>query len=102
MEQKRIQHETQSRAAGRAAAPKLHCPPLSRSARSAAKLSRPPSLQVLQKYFGAYRPGVMGMSMDESAHLLWRLMNGQIPRVNQVGGRAPAWCAEQVTRLQPW
>lgn len=71
------------RRSGAALSPALPC-----AARSAARLSRPPSLQVLQKYFGAYRPGVMGMSMDESAHLLWRLMNGQIPRVNQVGGRA--------------
>lgn len=40
--------------------------------------------QALSKYFGAYRPGVMGMSMDESAHLLYRLQNGHIPKVNKV------------------
>jgi len=40
---------------------------------------------VLAKYFGKYRPGVMSMSMDQSANLIWRLQNGQIPRRNQVG-----------------
>lgn len=28
----------------------------------------------------------MGMSMDESANLMWRLLNGQIPKKNKVGG----------------
>ncbi len=34
-----------------------------------------------------YAPGVMGMSMDQSANLMWRLLNGQIPKKNKVGGR---------------
>lgn len=38
---------------------------------------------VLTKYFGKYTPGVMGMSMDESANLMWRLLNGQIPKKNK-------------------
>ncbi|KAL4437221.1 hypothetical protein ABPG75_004360 [Micractinium tetrahymenae] len=38
---------------------------------------------VLTKYFGKYSPGVMGMSMDQSANLMWRLLNGQIPTKNK-------------------
>ena len=44
--------------------------------------------QLLKQNYGKYRPGVMGMSMDESAHLLWRLMNGQIPKKNFVSSVA--------------
>lgn len=38
---------------------------------------------VLTKYFGKYSPGVMSMSMDQSANLMWRLQNGQIPKTNK-------------------
>lgn len=33
----------------------------------------------------------MGMSMDESAHLLYRLQNGHIPTVNKVRRRRHRW-----------
>ena len=47
-------------------------------------LPKPCRPQVLSKWFGKWRPGVMGMSMDQTANLLWRLMSGEIPRINQV------------------
>jgi hypothetical protein len=40
---------------------------------------------LFNKTFGRWSPGVMAMAMDETAHLLWRLMNGEIPKRNKVG-----------------
>lgn len=58
------------------------------AAASASQLLRPRfPPQALAKWFGAYRPGVMGMSMDESAHLLYRLLNGEVPKVKKVRAR---------------
>ncbi|EFN54606.1 hypothetical protein CHLNCDRAFT_135094 [Chlorella variabilis] len=46
--------------------------------------------QLFQRLFGRYRPGVMGMGMDETGHLLWRLQHGEIParkKARPGGGR---------------
>lgn len=39
--------------------------------------------EVLKKYFGKLKPGVMAVSMDQTANLLYRVQNGQIPKTNK-------------------
>jgi hypothetical protein len=42
---------------------------------------------VYRRVFGRFEPGVMAMAMDETAHLLYRLQHGAIPKKNKVRSR---------------
>lgn len=55
---------------------------------------------VYRRMFGRFRPGVMAMSMDETAHLLYRLQHGSIPRRNKVR-RGLAWPAVPAEGQKP-
>lgn len=59
--------------------------------------TRPGVPDVLKKYFGRMNPGVMSMSMDQTANLLWRLDNGQIPAKNKASRGACGWLERRGT-----
>ena len=40
---------------------------------------QPRRLQVLKRHFGKYKPEVLGIGGDMTAHLWWRLLHGETP-----------------------
>lgn len=56
---------------------------------------RPGVDAVFRRHFARWNASVMAVGGDQTAHLLWRLLNGEAPRKNKVGpqrGRAvPPW-----------
>ena len=40
---------------------------------------------VFARHYGKWRAGAMAIGGDQTAHLLWRLRNGEAPLKNKVG-----------------
>jgi len=40
---------------------------------------------VFERHYGKFNAGVMAVGGDQTAHLLWRLRNGEVPAVHKVG-----------------
>lgn len=47
--------------------------------------------EVFTRHFGKWRAGAMAIGGDQTAHLLWRLRNGEAPQKNKVRGGGWWW-----------